>query len=124
MRSRPAKPWSLSRILPFSLDTVAVEGDSMVPTFQRGDWLLVRYFTSQRVPKVRVGDVLLVERLEQPGALLIKRLTDIRTDSPNRHYPTYWVEGDNKSLSQDSRSWGALEGSDIVGKVLLRIKRS
>jgi signal peptidase I len=122
--SRRENPWSLSKFLPFWLDTVAVEGDSMAPTYRRGDWLLVRRFTPGRIPKVRVGEVLLIEREEQPGILFIKRLTDIRRDSPNRHYPTFWVEGDNTILSQDSRTWGALDGEEIVGKVLFRFKRN
>ena len=95
----------------------------MAPTFNRGDWLLVRRFPSTPMPRVRVGDVLLIERESQPGALFIKRLTAIRGDSPNRHYPT-WVEGDNNQLSQDSRSWGALDGEEIVGKVLFRYRRA
>lgn len=112
------------RHLPFALGTVAVEGASMSPTYQRGDWLLVRRFTPTLSPRVRVGDVVLVERIDQPGPLFIKRVTDIRSDSPNRHYPTFWVEGDNKALSHDSRMWGALDGEEIVGKVLFRIKQS
>lgn len=96
----------------------------MAPTYHRGDWLIVRRFTPGRIPKVRVGEVLLIERLEQPGVLFLKRLRDIRRDSPNRHYPTFWVEGDNTLLSQDSRTWGALDGEEIVGKVLFRFKRN
>ena len=115
---------TLAYLLPFSLDTVIVEGDSMAPTFQRGDWLLIRHLTPSAQPRVNVGEVVLIEREEQPGALFIKRITDIRGDSPNRHYPTYWVEGDNKELSHDSRKWGAIDGYEIVGRVLLRIKRA
>ena len=90
----------------------------MVPTYLRGDWLLVRYLHPSSRPRVKVGQVLLIERIDQPGPILIKRLKDIRADSPNRHYPTYWVEGDNKEISQDSRKWGALDGEEIVGKAL------
>ena len=115
---------SWARMLTFALDIVVIEGDSMAPTFIRGDWLLVRYLRPSIAPRVKAGEVVLVERTDQPGPLLIKRLKDIRGDSPNRHYPTYWVEGDNKELSQDSRAWGALSGDEIVGKVLFRIKHS
>lgn len=115
---------SWARLLTFALDIVVIEGDSMAPTFTRGDWLLVRYLRPSTAPRVKVGEVVLVERTDQPGPLLIKRLKDIRGDSPNRHYPTYWVEGDNGELSQDSRTWGALEGAEIVGKVLFRVKRA
>ena len=115
---------SWAKLLTFALDIVVIEGDSMAPTFTRGDWLLVRYLRPSTAPRVKVGEVVLVERTDQPGPLLIKRLKDIRGDSPNRHYPTYWVEGDNKELSQDSRTWGALSGDEIVGKVLFRVKQS
>ena len=96
----------------------------MAPALDHGDWLLVRYFPSTSTPRVRAGELLLIEREAQPGALFIKRLTGIRGDSPNRHYPTYWVEGDNKEISQDSRTWGALDGEEIVGKVLFRYRRA
>ena len=115
------------RFLPVSrfLGTVVVEGDSMNPTFKRGDWLLVKYFSTSSEPRgAKVGRILLIEREEQPGAIYIKRLVDIRGDSPNRHHKTYWVEGDNRSLSEDSRTWGALNGEEIIGRVLLRYKRS
>jgi len=118
------QPEFWSRLLLRGVTTAEVEGQSMAPTFNRGDWLLVRRFPSTSMPRVRVGDVLLIERESQPGALFIKRLTGIRGDSPNRHYPTYWVEGDNRELSQDSRSWGALDGEEIVGKVLFRYRRA
>ena len=124
MSDRSSRKRSLWSLLPFALDVVVVEGDSMTPTFARGDWLLVRRFTPHHDPqRIRVGDILLIEREEQPGAILIKRLREIRGDSPNRHFKSYWVEGDNE-YSQDSRSWGALTGHEIVGKVLRRIKRA
>jgi len=96
----------------------------MAPTYGRGDWLLVRFRKRSHQPRwAKVGEVVLVERHSQPGVLYIKRITGIRGDSPNRHYMTYWVEGDNKEISHDSRSWGALDGEEIIGTVLFRYRR-
>jgi signal peptidase I len=33
----------------------------------------------------------------------------------------YWVMGDNRSGSRDSRSFGAITKSEIVGRVFLRV---
>ena len=108
-----------------SLRTVLVEGESMAPTYRHGDWLLVRFTREGSQPRgINVGQVVLIEREQQPGVIFTKRVTDIRGDSPNRQYPTYWVEGDNKALSQDSRTWGAIAGEEIRGRVLFRIRRN
>lgn len=124
MGERETGERSIWRFLPFSLDVVSVAGDSMAPTFRRGDWLLVKRFTPQfDAHTIRAGDVVLIERESQPGVIFIKRVKEIRGDSPNRHQKSYWVEGDNSLYSQDSRNWGAILGIEIVGKVLFRVRR-
>lgn len=92
--------------------TVAVSGDSMLPTFRSGDWLLVAWADT-----FRVGDVVVVEREERPGVFLIKRVE--RNDGGK-----FWVEGDNKSISTDSREWGAVAEIEIVGRVVTRLRKS
>lgn len=94
------------------LGTVAVAGDSMAPTFLAGDWLLVMWGGS-----FRDGQAVLVERENQPGVFLVKRVHGLDDGR-------YWVEGDNKEESTDSRHWGSIEGSEIVASVLVRFKKA
>jgi|688.fasta_scaffold51594_2 signal peptidase I len=99
---------------------VIVEGASMQPTYNPRDWLLVRYrfFGSKRLP-LRLGDVVVIEREQQPGILYIKRVTKIERDSSGQE--SYFVEGDNKS-GTDSRAWGYLSRAEVIGKVITRLK--
>ncbi len=95
-----------------SLGTVAVAGGSMTPTFNAGDWLLVMWGG-----QFRLGQTVLIERQAQPGVFLIKRVIRMESDK-------YWVEGDNKEESTDSRQWGALDHSEIVATVVFRFKKA
>ena len=80
-------------------------------------------------PAVSVGDVVLVNRLAylfkkplkghivalldpRDGRILIKRITRIEGSS-------YFVQGDNKNSSTDSRVFGMIKKQEIVGKVWL-----
>lgn len=94
------------------LGTVAVAGQSMAPTYSADDWLLVLWGGAYRE-----GQVVLVERENQPGVFLIKRV--IRQVEGG-----YWVEGDNTAESTDSRQWGAINQSEIVASVLFRIRKA
>jgi phage repressor protein C with HTH and peptisase S24 domain len=92
---------------------VELRGDSMAPTFNEGDWLL---FIGLRANlESLVGKVVLIRRRSGAGSdfLAIKRA--IRIDGAS-----VWVEGDNKESSTDSRSWGAIPSSEVIGKLLLR----
>lgn len=92
--------------------SVAVAGDSMAPTYISGDWLMVRWGGSYKV-----GEAIVVEREDRPGVFLVKRL--VRIDGQE-----YWVEGDNKSSSTDSRQWGAISREELVGKVVFRFRKA
>jgi nickel-type superoxide dismutase maturation protease len=101
----------------FPLRTIAVSGNSMNPTFNDGDWLLfspIRNLGSKQLPSL-VGKVVVIERESYPGIHFIKRVTKIVDQG-------LWVEGDNQTASTDSRQWGAINPSEVVGKVRLRYK--
>ena len=90
---------------------VAVAGDSMAPTLLDGDWLLCRRVGPAYA--VRAGDVVVVERPDRPGLLLVKRAVRREADG-------WWVEGDNAAASDDSRLFGPVPDSLVLARVLAR----
>jgi len=110
-----------ARLPPMSkFGTVRVAGGSMLPVYRDGDWLFVSWLDSapglEEVGNSLVSKVVVVEREERPGIFLIKRVQKF-------HAGNYWVQGDSDE-STDSRTWGWIPANEVVGVVLLRIKRS
>lgn len=104
--------------LPFrAFRTIAVSGNSMSPTYNDGDWLLLKSIVRVDAKRASafIGKVVLIERESYPGILLIKRVK--RVDGNQ-----IWVEGDNSDASTDSRDWGAITPEEIVGRVLIRYR--
>ena len=105
---------------------VELRGDSMSPNFNDGDWLLFRLLPAKtksgKLVGKLVGKVVLIQRQSQVGTdfLQVKRV--IKADESNE--TKFWVEGDNKSASTDSRSWGALDSTEVIGKLLFRYRRA
>jgi len=90
---------------------VAVAGASMEPTFHDGDWLLVRQL--RRPP--REGEVVIATDPREPERLLVKRVRSVVGDRVT-------VQGDHAdpTESTDSRQFGPIPGSAVVGRPLLR----
>lgn len=95
----------------FPIMRFKVEDRSMEPVFKSGDFILVNKlaysFTSPRK-----GDVIILKHPKEKDRFLIKRISLI-TNSDE-----YFVVGDNKNFSQDSRHFGSIKKYSIVGKVL------
>jgi len=79
-----------------------VSGNSMEPNFHNGQWLVIN-----RIGKPKIGDVVV---FKYGNADLLKRI--IRPEEEG-----WWVEGDNKEFSTDSRSFGPVPKSAIIGKL-------
>ena len=114
---------------------VEVRGDSMAPNYNDGDWLLFRLLTAKSNPakpksissaNALVDKVVLIQRHSQAGKdlLQVKRVTQITNDSKFNNAIGIWVEGDNKSASTDSRTWGAVDSSEVIGKLIFRYRRA
>ena len=108
--------------------TVEVRGDSMSPNFNDGDWLLFRLLPAKSKSGTLVGKVVLIQRHSEIGKdfLQVKRVTQVSGSSKASDAIKYeiWVEGDNKANSTDSRSWGALDSSEVIGKLIFRYRRA
>lgn len=139
----------------FLFQPFIVKGDSMVPNFHSGDYLIVDEI-SYRFSGPKRGDVVVLKYPLDASQRFIKRIVglpgetiDIKqgkvtiikdgkeTVLTESYLPellltdgavhlalaegNYFVMGDNRPFSYDSRRWGVLPKEDIIGKAFLRI---
>lgn len=131
-----------------------VSGDSMIPTFRNGEYLIVDQLSYRFGPPER-GDVIIMrypldtkkyfikriiglpgETLSIEGSAVTVTLIDGKSfvlpepyvKNPREDSVTvtlkndeYFVMGDNRAASSDSRRWGPLPEEDIVGRPLVRL---
>ena len=102
--------------------SMVVDGDSMAPTYNPGDWLMGRWgeYKLSGPNRIKAGGVVVIERDEQPGIFYVKRISETRTSGG--HMPTIFVRSDNVA-GTDSRQWGWLPVTDVRAKILFRMKR-
>ena len=103
--------------------SMIVEGDSMEPTYRAGDWLMGRWakYKLTGLNRIKVGDVVVIERDEQPGIFYVKRISETRTSGS--HVPTVYLLSDNEA-GTDSRMWGWLPITAVRAKIQFRMKRA
>ena len=82
---------------------------SMEPTISEGDYIAVW----KPYRRLREGDIVVV-RHPTKGVPLVKRVRSIRNGMIS-------IEGDNKAESEDSRQFGAVAPSSILGKVIFKV---
>ena len=113
--------------------TVIVSGPSMLPTLSSGKKVLVSraYWL---VGPIQDGNVIVIKQGDGPGGYIIKRVYKTAGETVDTlNAPSNWslasgaysvpnseiyVLGDNRSVSEDSRRFGPLPVSAILGKVV------
>jgi signal peptidase I len=139
----------------FVAQPFVVEGESMHPTFESGNYLIVDELT-YHISDPKRGDVVIFRYPGDPSIFYIKRIiglpgetvhidhgqttvtkTDGTTVTLDESYVVsedatytqdttlgtdqYFVMGDNRPRSSDSRIWGPLPKKNIVGRAYIRL---
>lgn len=126
---------------------VRVDGYSMLPTLQNGEYVLVSKL-AYKIGEPQHGDIIVFEYPGEPQQDLIKRIIGLPGDSVQvmnsmvyvngqalsepyinaaPMYEGQWrvpqgflfVLGDNRNDSSDSHSWGLLPMENVIGKAIL-----
>ena len=100
------------------LSRYVVDGTSMEPAFRSGDRVLVNRLAYRRRDP-RAGEVVVLRDPERLGHVLLKRIaTDPDDIDPDPSH--VYVRGDNTAESRDSRAFGTVPRSEIIGKAWLK----
>ena len=104
-----------------------VNGASMEPTYDNGDYLIVDEF-SYHFRRPKKNEVIIFHYPLNPSEFFIKRVEGVPGETvkiENKEIKLkkgqYFVMGDNRANSWDSRKWGPVPEKLIVGRVLVRL---
>lgn len=95
------------------LSRFIISGHSMEPNILQGQTVLassIPYLFS----KPKINDIVAL-RERKSGKVFIKRIVKVDGEK-------YFVSGDNKKDSMDSKDFGWIERKEIVGRVILNFK--
>ncbi|MEK7208705.1 MAG: signal peptidase I [Patescibacteria group bacterium] len=104
-----------------------VSGLSMVPSFDNGEYLIVDEL-SYLLREPRRDEVIIFRYPKDPSKFFIKRIINLPGETVTIGAETYelkageyFVLGDNRSMSLDSRVWGPVPKNLIKGRAFLRL---
>lgn len=93
------------------MTAAVVAGDSMAPGLLAGDWVVIR-----RTRRVRPGQVVAFTDPRDPRRVMVKRIQRATGSG-------WYVLGDNPPRSTDSRDFGSVPPTAVLGRVLFRYHR-
>ena len=93
---------------------VRVSGESMEPVLSDGDEILVQPMRSLSPQALKPGDIVWLQHPLRSDTTLVKRLLKVE---PNGFL---YVQGDQARASSDSRVFGAVPPSKLLGRVVAR----
>jgi signal peptidase I len=108
-----AETLGVARYLRQRYTRYAVAGESMLPTYRPGDFLLVDTWAYRRRSPA-AGEVVLARDPRDASRVLLKRIAGVNPDR------TVELAGDHAAASTDSRDFGPVPPSLVAGKVVRR----